>query len=253
MRDALEPITDVMQGVVPRTRAVEPATRCARVALAEDSRNMRRSLADVLRADGNEVREAADGSELLELVAAWSPDLVVTDMQMPLVSGMEVIERLRAQGSATPVILITGSALEVVRDEALARGASAVFPKPFDVDDLRTAVLNLARVPRVARVAPGPSAPADVQAALSRCIVVLRDVALERAHASAAESAFAALSDAMDRAVRVSAPALRATQVLVDAFERFQAQRGVASVMARYKLELAALSVLESSAWRAEP
>ena len=250
MRDALDPITDVMQGVVPRTRAVEPAARCARVALADDSRNMRRAIADVLRGDGYEVREAADGSELLELVAAWPPELVVTDMQMPLVSGMEVIERLRARGSAPPIILITGSALEAVRAEALARGASAVFPKPFDVDDLRTAVLNLARLPRVA---PASSAPADVEAALSRCIVVLRDVALERAHVSAAESAFAALSDAMDRAARVSAPALRATQILVEAFERFQAQRGAGSVMARYKLELAALSVLESSAWRSKP
>ena len=250
MRDAFDPITDVMQGVVPRTRAAEAVTRSARVALADDSRNMRRAIADVLRADGYEVREAADGGELLELVASWPPELVVTDMQMPLLTGMEVIERLRAKSSSPPIILITGSAIETVRDAALARGAAAVFPKPFDVDDLRTAVLNLARVPRVA-AAMFP--PADVETALSRCIVVLRDVALERAHVSAAESAFAALSDAMDRAARVSEPALRATQILVEAFERFLTERLTSSVFARYKLELAALSVLESSAWRVRP
>ena len=121
-----------------------------RVLLAEDDTTLRCLIASALRADGYEVLEAGDGIELLANVESTvaarrtRPDdvLIVADVQMPGLSGLDVLAILRCAFWAAPVILITGFGDEETHAEARELGATAVFDKPFDLDALRSAALE---------------------------------------------------------------------------------------------------------------
>lgn len=122
-----------------------------RVILAEDDEDLRQLLADTLRRDGYEVTEASSGFELLELLAdqLLSPgsaphcELVITDIRMPGASGLQALETLRHWDWATPLMVITAFGDEQAHAEARRLGVAAVFDKPFDLDDFRTAVYNM--------------------------------------------------------------------------------------------------------------
>jgi CheY-like chemotaxis protein len=131
-------------------KAVHP--RPARVFLAEDDDEMRTLLGGALRQDGYEVVEARDGGEMLERVRIAyqnpedAPDVIVMDVRMPKLSGLGLLSAIRRARWSTPVILITGFGDSVLHEQAQSLGATVVFDKPFDVDDLRTAVLNVSSV-----------------------------------------------------------------------------------------------------------
>jgi DNA-binding response OmpR family regulator len=120
------------------------------ILLAEDDENMRLMLAAALRADGYEVVEARDGGRLLVYLAQAylsdraheAYDLLVTDIRMPICSGLQILESLRQAHWRTPAVLMTAFGDEQTSTRAEALGA-IMFAKPFDVDDLRTAVLHI--------------------------------------------------------------------------------------------------------------
>jgi len=126
--------------------------RPVRVLVAEDQREMRVLMCEVLRREGYEVVEAASGTELVErlvqgMVAdddARAPDLIVTDVRMPGCSGLEVLARLRRNDWSTPVILITAFGDLATHEEAQRLNAAYVLDKPFELDDLVLAALSLA-------------------------------------------------------------------------------------------------------------
>lgn len=124
--------------------------RPARVLVAEDDAEMRGVLATALRKDGYEVVEARDGAEVLDLIGdsllrrkTDPPDVLVADIRMPGFSGLQVLAGLRQADWAMPVVLITAFGDLGTHAEARRLGAAAVFDKPFDIDDLRTLVVNL--------------------------------------------------------------------------------------------------------------
>jgi CheY-like chemotaxis protein len=126
-----------------------------RVLLAEDDAEMRELVASSLRRDGFEVVELRDGGELFDHIGiSWvgppdhrRPDLVISDVRMPGFSGLEILDILRQADWALPVILITAFGDADLHQEAQRLGAAAVFDKPFDLDDLRTAAIFYARPP----------------------------------------------------------------------------------------------------------
>jgi two-component system response regulator (stage 0 sporulation protein F) len=121
-----------------------------RVFVADDDAEMRALVAESLRADGYDVIEATDGADLLvRLEEVMSEDepakralVVVTDVLMPNLSGLGVLATLRKAGHDVPVILMTGLADDSVPVVAKRFGAVALFRKPVDIDNLRTAVVN---------------------------------------------------------------------------------------------------------------
>jgi CheY-like chemotaxis protein len=122
----------------------------ARLLVAEDDPELRALLALALREDGYDVVEAADGNELLDVIAeAAAPrpfsecfDLIVTDIRMPGFTAFDILGALRFRLLHTPVILITAFADQLTLRQAARLGVRVVLDKPFDVDDLRHAVLN---------------------------------------------------------------------------------------------------------------
>ncbi len=135
-----EALTDPKAGVVPRTKSeADELARPVCVIVADDDDDVREVVATILRCDGYDVHEAHDGAEALELAQTHPPDLFVSDVRMPRVDGLDLVERLRAQGSTTPVVLMTAYKTKA------PPGVYALFQKPFEVDDLRTAVMNAIR------------------------------------------------------------------------------------------------------------
>jgi CheY-like chemotaxis protein len=134
---------------------MEPASdyepRKRRVLVAEDDLDMRRLIATSLRMAGHKVVEASDGMDILDRLEStiWStrPDLfdvIVSDINMPGLSGLDMLAALRASHWMTPVVLITAYGREDTRAEALELGATAVLDKPFDPGQLRNAVASAA-------------------------------------------------------------------------------------------------------------
>lgn len=127
-----------------------PPASSPRVLLAEDDDEMRRLLVRALSRDGYEVIAAANGVSMLAMVDderhdAPSYDLVITDLRMPGIGGMEVLDAIRRRGWTVPMIIVTGFASDDTHERAAHLGATIVFQKPFDVDDLRAAVGTLLR------------------------------------------------------------------------------------------------------------
>jgi DNA-binding NtrC family response regulator len=110
---------------------------------------MREMIAQVLRRDGYDVIEARDGFQLLQYLATHTPaaedavDLVISDIRMPGKTGLDVLAGLRFADPATPVVLITGFGDLRTHLEAKRLGAAAVLDKPFDLQQLRSVIVNL--------------------------------------------------------------------------------------------------------------
>ena len=123
--------------------------RAMRVLLADDDEDLRMLVHLALERDGHVVVEATNGIEVLERLENASvfpgemPDVMVVDVLMPKCSGLGVLEILKKSRATIPVIVMTSFEHESVRQVAERLGAVAFFKKPFDVNDLRTAVLNL--------------------------------------------------------------------------------------------------------------
>jgi CheY-like chemotaxis protein len=133
-------------GLVPRSFDMADAPMT--VLVADDDEDMRALVAGTFRSDGYAVLEARDGAELLEVLEnafddpRVHPDVVVTDIMMPRLSGLGVLDAIRRANLHFPVILMTVLADHSVYTLAKRLGAVGVLRKPFDVDDLRTAVKN---------------------------------------------------------------------------------------------------------------
>src|SRR5205085_3972496 len=115
------------------------------VLIADDVPANRRLLVDLMEALGFELVEADDGQALLASAQAHRPDLVITDLVMPVMDGFEAIERLRQLPGLADVPVIAVSANASGRDEAgsLAAGARAFLPKPIAIDRLLAKVGEL--------------------------------------------------------------------------------------------------------------
>ena len=120
-----------------------------RVLVAEDDDAMRNLVAEALRKDGYEVLAVSDGGRLLVSLAQYVNDrgqgfvdLVVTDVRMPICSGMQILEQVRAARWRMPFILMTAFGDAATRDQATSLGA-LLFDKPFTMQSLRAKVREL--------------------------------------------------------------------------------------------------------------
>jgi len=102
--------------------------------VVDDSRVMRQIVIRTLRQSGHgdhEVVEAENGREAFEAVLAHSPDLVLSDWNMPEMSGIDLLDALRSSGHAVPFGFVTSEGSPEMRAQAEAAGASFLIAKPF--------------------------------------------------------------------------------------------------------------------------
>jgi len=131
-----------------RRKQLVPWSRSPLVLLVEDDDGMRDMLAAVLLRDGCRVVEATDGEGALDWLGTgvgdgqlWRvPSLIVSDICLPLVSGLEILVGVSRNCQRVPVILITGFGDEATHARALDLGAERVLDKPFAMSEFRVAV-----------------------------------------------------------------------------------------------------------------
>ena len=107
-----------------------------RVLVADDDDGVRFTLAEVLSDLDVEVLEAEDGAQALARIDREDIDLVITDLAMPRVDGMTVLERIQAEHPETKVIMVTAHGSENAAVQAMKLGAFDYLPKPFDIDEI---------------------------------------------------------------------------------------------------------------------
>jgi two-component system KDP operon response regulator KdpE len=121
-----------------------------RILVVDDEQEITFVLRSGLTKHGYDVRVAGDGEAALDLFHAWTPDLVITDLAMPNMSGLKLCQRLR-ETSAVPIIILSVKGDEATKIEALDAGADDYLTKPFGMGEL------LARVRATLRRSPAAS------------------------------------------------------------------------------------------------
>jgi len=116
----------------------------AAVLVIDDDPRYRDMVRAMLEPSGYDVRSAKDGNDGIESFTVSRPDLVITDMIMPAVDGIETIQVLRALDPSVPIIAISGGSRSVLMI-ARSAGAAATLAKPFDAERLLDAVAGATR------------------------------------------------------------------------------------------------------------
>ena len=106
-----------------------------RILVVDDEPQLTRVLRTGLKSHGYDVRAAADGLSGFETFSDWHPDLVITDLAMPVMDGLELCRRVRAI-SPVPIIVLSAKGEERTKVEALDLGADDYITKPFGIDEL---------------------------------------------------------------------------------------------------------------------
>ena len=119
----------------------------ATILLVEDEELLRAGVQEMLELHGFKVITAPDGQQALACLAAHPVDLVITDLVMPQMNGIDFVHQLRTTSPAVPVIVVSGSTRNVMQrygiDTIQVPGSDASLPKPFKSSDLLTQVRQL--------------------------------------------------------------------------------------------------------------
>jgi two-component system KDP operon response regulator KdpE len=105
------------------------------ILVVDDEAQITRVLKTTLSAQGYGIRTAADGLQALQEMKSWPPNLLITDLRMPNMDGLELCRRVRAQ-SRIPIIVLSVKGEETIKVEALDAGADDYVTKPFSVNEL---------------------------------------------------------------------------------------------------------------------
>jgi DNA-binding response OmpR family regulator len=138
------------------------ADRAPRILLVDDEESIQTLLSYPLRKDGYEVVQASDGGEALERFSEGSFDLVVLDVMMPRLDGLETCRRLRAT-STVPIIMLTAKAEEIDQVLGLELGADDYITKPFSMHEFRSRVKAALRRAGMSRAADAPDGEAPIE------------------------------------------------------------------------------------------
>jgi two-component system response regulator (stage 0 sporulation protein F) len=115
-------------------------TSSGKVMIVDDQAGIRYLLLEVLRADGYDTFEASSGEQAFESSYEFQPDLILLDMKLPGMDGMQILRKFREVGSKATIMMMTAySELDTVR-EAVRAGADGYFTKPFDILAMRDVI-----------------------------------------------------------------------------------------------------------------
>ena len=110
------------------------------ILLTDDNKEFVQNLSDILELKGYKVLTANDGFQALDIIRVTPVDLILMDIKMPVMNGVETYKKIKKISPVTPVIMLTAYALEELIQESLQEGAFACLKKPLDFDKLFTTI-----------------------------------------------------------------------------------------------------------------
>jgi two-component system chemotaxis response regulator CheY len=119
----------------------------ARILIVDDSPNVRRALLAALECEDYQVVESENGEQALAAVQTMVPDLVITDLYMPVMDGLSLVHAIRELPALrfVPILILTTEGEEGIRERGRAAGATGWLVKPFEVSQLRQLVARFVR------------------------------------------------------------------------------------------------------------
>lgn len=117
----------------------------ARILVAEDDRNTNKLICAVVRKMGHEPLAAFDGKQALDLIDAHHPDMLVSDVMMPKLDGMQLVRELREAGYDLPILMLTAKNAQADKNEGLDIGADDYLTKPANLRELALRIRALLR------------------------------------------------------------------------------------------------------------
>jgi two-component system response regulator FlrC len=126
-----------------RETATESSESHDRILIVDDEPSMRTALMESVRRLGYEVQGAIDGADALERVIRFRPWLVITDLKMPRITGLDLIKDIKARAPQTVIVLMTAYGTVETAVDAMKFGASDYILKPFSMDLLERVITNL--------------------------------------------------------------------------------------------------------------
>ncbi|MDI6852743.1 MAG: endopeptidase La [Deltaproteobacteria bacterium] len=130
--------------------------QASRVLVVDDEEIARTNLEYILRKDGYQVATAASGLEALDRLKEQDFDLVLTDLKMEKMDGLQLLESVKQTAPATDIIMITGYATVATAVDALRKGAAHYLSKPINLDELRSSVREIIDKKRHFQLSQGP-------------------------------------------------------------------------------------------------
>lgn len=112
----------------------------AHVLVVEDDELIRAIFVDIIKSKGYSVLEASNGQEALKILSTRPINIIVTDMKMPVMDGMQLLRQVKKSYPDVPLIVITGFDSEYREQDAMAAGADAYITKPFKVEDVASSL-----------------------------------------------------------------------------------------------------------------
>lgn len=112
----------------------------AKILIVDDQYGIRILLNEVLKKEGYETLQAANGPDAIKLAKDENPDLVLLDMKIPGMDGIEILKKMKSDNQAIRAIIMTAYGELDMIQEAKQIGAIMHVPKPFDIDDIRKTV-----------------------------------------------------------------------------------------------------------------
>jgi two-component system OmpR family response regulator len=128
-----------------RPQLIRPDGTPARAVVADDEEYLADLLRMTLAAEGLEVRVAATGRQALDAITEFSPDIVVLDIMMPGLDGMEVMRRVRERGNSVPILFLTAKDAVEDRIAGIGEGGDDYVTKPFSLEEVVVRVRALLR------------------------------------------------------------------------------------------------------------
>lgn len=116
-----------------------------RILVVEDEKNLNRIISEAVEDEGYSVDSCYNGLEALEYLACADYDVIILDIMMPKMNGLELVRRLRSEGNNTPVLFLTARDAVADRVEGLESGGDYYLTKPFDFQELMAVVRVMTR------------------------------------------------------------------------------------------------------------
>ena len=201
-----------------------------RILIVDDEDSLLITLVANLELEGFDVTGATDASEALRLLGAEHFDLVLTDIQMPGMSGVDLFRAIRRQHPDMPVLLMTAFAAETLVEQAVQEGVFAVLPKPFDIEHVVFALTRALSSPTILMV--------DDPAEARPLAEALQAVGLASHITSTHQTSVAALQQGQADVVLVNVEALDDGPAFVETILRFDASIAVIATSSRAVPEL---------------
>lgn len=117
-----------------------------RALIVDDEIVLRQVLSEILSEDFKVVEAASDGNSALKMLESFDPDIILTDINMPGMSGIDFIRKVRSTGNNVPVIFITARGEKDVMLNAIRLGAGDFLEKPFEIDDVKLSVHRVLQI-----------------------------------------------------------------------------------------------------------